>query len=199
MTFYRIPREIKNWAFFLYSIVFLGILKIPLLLRLPVAYMYIYFNFFIVPCAKHLTKKIDYPLGFEKYFDSNWKCFLIFFTKFFLQELSFPPKVKMPALARKQTIMIKILIWDREYQKKINCPKTHLLLPTFSLYNSYSNFFLHEKYMLFLLKKFIFSFLKCINWWSKKCHVPGVMSDRFDFDLKNIPHSRINKVRRTEF
>ena len=28
--------------------------------------------------------------------------------------------VKMSALARKQTFMIKVLIWGREYQKKIN-------------------------------------------------------------------------------
>ena len=40
------------------------------------------------------------------------------------------PQVKMSALARKQNFMIKILIWGREYQKKINCPKTPLLLPT---------------------------------------------------------------------
>ena len=42
------------------------------------------------------------------------------------------PQLKMSALARKQTFMIKILIWGREYQKKINCPKTLLLLHTVS-------------------------------------------------------------------
>ena len=40
------------------------------------------------------------------------------------------PQVKMSALARNQTFMIKILIWGREYKKKINYPKTPLLLPT---------------------------------------------------------------------
>ena len=51
------------------------------------------------------------------------------YKKLFLFILSFP-QVKMSALTRKQTFMIKILIWGREYEKKINCPKIPLLLLT---------------------------------------------------------------------